>query len=214
MEQVHRLFSHITMNWRGRPLTSHEVIIESIAAATTRTGLTVHAELDPGTYPTGIRISKAEANALPLNRHPRHGDWNYTLRPEPPAPLPQPPPPGPGTTPWAHPELTGLTPHARNHLLATIHHHAGDPDRPRQLNLAEETLITILSLRHHPLPATLAQLFAVTPGTIIKAQNRTWPLLLQAGHPTEPAGPRLKTLTDLTAHAQAHGITLTPKTAC
>ena len=99
----HRLFSHITMNWRGRPLTSHEVIVQSIAATTTRTGLTVRAELDPGTYPTGIRISKAEVRALPLHRHPWHGDWNYTLRPEPPAPNPPPPPPGPGTTPWPTP---------------------------------------------------------------------------------------------------------------
>ncbi|MDX3589080.1 ISAzo13-like element transposase-related protein, partial [Streptomyces europaeiscabiei] len=49
----HRLFSHITMNWRGRPLTSHEVIVESIAATTTKTGLTVHAELDTNAYPTG-----------------------------------------------------------------------------------------------------------------------------------------------------------------
>ncbi len=49
----HRLFSAITMNWRGRPLTSHEVIVNSIAATTTRTGLTVRAELDPGSYPTG-----------------------------------------------------------------------------------------------------------------------------------------------------------------
>ncbi len=53
----HRLFSHITMNWRGRPLTSHEVVVQTIAATTTRTGLTVHAELDPGSYPTGTQIS-------------------------------------------------------------------------------------------------------------------------------------------------------------
>ena len=55
----HRLFSHITMNWRGRPLTSHQVIVESIAATTTGTGLTVHAELDPGSYPAGQRRSAA-----------------------------------------------------------------------------------------------------------------------------------------------------------
>ncbi|TVZ07369.1 ISAzo13 family transposase [Trebonia kvetii] len=62
----HRLFSCITMNWRGRPLTSHEVVVESIAATTTRTGLTVHAELDPGSYPTGVKVSDAEMDALPL----------------------------------------------------------------------------------------------------------------------------------------------------
>jgi len=78
----HRLFSHITMNWRGRPLTSHEVIVQTIAATTTRTGLRVHAELDASTYDTGVKVSDAQMEALPLTRHNWHGDWNYTLRPE------------------------------------------------------------------------------------------------------------------------------------
>ncbi len=78
----HRLFSHITMNWRGRPLTSHEVIVESIAATTTKTGLTVHAELDTNPYPTGIQVSDDEIAALPITRHRFHGDWNYTLHPQ------------------------------------------------------------------------------------------------------------------------------------
>ena len=70
------------MNWRGRPLTSHEVIVNSIAATTTRTGLTVHAELDTGTYPTGVQVSDDEMAALPITRHRFHGDWNYTLHPQ------------------------------------------------------------------------------------------------------------------------------------
>jgi hypothetical protein len=82
----HRLFSHISMNWRGRPLTSHEVIVNAIAATTTRTGLTVHAELDPGAYPKGTKIPDREIKALEttgvLTRHAWHGEWNYTLRPE------------------------------------------------------------------------------------------------------------------------------------
>ncbi|MEU1949783.1 ISAzo13 family transposase, partial [Streptomyces sp. NPDC020125] len=78
----HRLFSHITMNWRGRPLTSHEVIVESIAATTTKAGLTVHAELDTNPYPTGIQVSDDEIDALPITRHRFHGDWNYTLHPQ------------------------------------------------------------------------------------------------------------------------------------
>ena len=82
----HRLFSRITMNWRGRPLASHEVIVNSIAATTTRTGLTVHAELDDGAYPAGIKVSDAEMGALPLLRHYWHGEWNYTLFPAPPRP--------------------------------------------------------------------------------------------------------------------------------
>ena len=78
----HRLFSHITMNWRGRPLTSHEVIVQTIAAAMTRTGLRVRAELDTGAYGTGVKVSDQQMDALPLTRHDWHGDWNYTLRPE------------------------------------------------------------------------------------------------------------------------------------
>src|SRR5690349_8812698 len=77
----HRLFSHIAMNWRGRPLTSHEVVVQSIAATTTRTGLTVSAALDTGAYPTGIKINDAPMDALPLGRHGLHADWNYTLHP-------------------------------------------------------------------------------------------------------------------------------------
>jgi hypothetical protein len=99
----HRLFSVITMNWRGRPLTSHQVIVNTIAT-TTRTGLTMHGELDPGTYPARVKISNAQMEALPLARHDWHGDWNYTLHPAPAAmpsasaPRRRPPPPGPART--------------------------------------------------------------------------------------------------------------------
>src|ERR1700722_451372 len=94
----HRLFSHITMNWRGRPLTSHEVIVNTIAATTTRTGLTVRAELDPGTYDTGVKVSDEQLAGLPLDRHDWHGDWNYTFRPESPRP-PRAPRPAPARAP-------------------------------------------------------------------------------------------------------------------
>jgi hypothetical protein len=77
----HRLFSHITMNWRGRPLTSHEVVVQTIAATRTSRGLRVGAMLDPGDYPTGVAISKERFAALPLERHTVHGAWNYTLHP-------------------------------------------------------------------------------------------------------------------------------------
>lgn len=84
----HRLFSHISMNWRGRPLISHEVVVQTIAATTTRTGLTVHAELDTGEYPTGIKVPDETMDALTesgaLTRHEWHPDWNYTLKPAPP----------------------------------------------------------------------------------------------------------------------------------
>jgi hypothetical protein len=77
----HRLFSHITLNWRGRPLTSHEVVVQTIAATRTSRGLRVEAVLDPGNYPVGVAISKERFAALPLERHTMHGAWNYTLHP-------------------------------------------------------------------------------------------------------------------------------------
>jgi hypothetical protein len=77
----HRLFSHITLNWRGRPLTSHEVVVQTIAATRTSGGLHVDAALDSGDYPTGVAISKERMAALPLERHATHGAWNYTLHP-------------------------------------------------------------------------------------------------------------------------------------
>jgi len=81
----HRLFSHISMNWRGRPLTSHEVIVQTIAATTTRAGLSVHAELDTSTYRTGLTIPDSTMKALSesgtLTRHEWRPDWNYSLKP-------------------------------------------------------------------------------------------------------------------------------------
>lgn len=77
----HRLFAHISMNWRGRPLTSHEVIVELIGATTTQTGLQVHAEKDAGTYPSAVKVSTAELAAVPIQEHKFHGDWNYSVRP-------------------------------------------------------------------------------------------------------------------------------------
>jgi hypothetical protein len=75
----HRLFSQITRNWRGRPLTSHETIINLIGATTTTTGLTVTAQLDTAAYPTGVKVSDRQMKNLPITRDPRHGEWNYTI---------------------------------------------------------------------------------------------------------------------------------------
>jgi hypothetical protein len=77
----HRLFSYITLNWRGRPLTSHEVVVKTIAATRSNGGLRVEATLDTGDYPTGIAVSKERLQALPLERHATHGTWNYSLYP-------------------------------------------------------------------------------------------------------------------------------------
>jgi hypothetical protein len=78
----HRMFCHITQNWRGRPLVSHEVIINLIANTTTRTGLKIRAELDRGDYPTGIKITDVELKSLNLKLGKFHGEWNYTLFPK------------------------------------------------------------------------------------------------------------------------------------
>jgi transposase len=77
----HRMFCHITQNWRGHPLVSHEVIVSLIGRTTTSKGLKVHAELDPATYDTGRKVSQEEFADLNLTRHPFHGEWNYALTP-------------------------------------------------------------------------------------------------------------------------------------
>ena len=77
----HRLFSFISQNWRGKPLISHEVIINLIAATTSRTGLTVKSDLDFNNYPPGIRVSDQQMAELRLKRDAFHGDWNYSLLP-------------------------------------------------------------------------------------------------------------------------------------
>jgi hypothetical protein len=79
----HRMFSHITQNWRGRPLVSHEVIINLIASTKTRAGLRIRAELDTHKYPTGIKVTDAQLSTLNLKQMEFHGDWNYALLPRP-----------------------------------------------------------------------------------------------------------------------------------
>ncbi|MGH3520010.1 MAG: ISAzo13 family transposase, partial [Haloechinothrix sp.] len=96
----HRLFSAITMNWRGRPLQTHETIVETIAATTNKNGLTVQAMLDTNTYEKGIKITDKQMRAFEarhLQRHQFHGDWNYCVhgssarQTEPDATHPEPP---------------------------------------------------------------------------------------------------------------------------
>ena len=77
----HRLFSFITQNWRGKPLVSHEVIVQLIAATRTATGLQVRCELDTNTYPQGVKVPDQEMAQLNLTRDEFHGEWNYTLAP-------------------------------------------------------------------------------------------------------------------------------------
>src|SRR3974390_3335196 len=77
----HRMFCHITQNWRGRPLVSHEVIVQLIAKTATRQGLTIRAELDTRNYPVGSKITDDELARVKLKPHEFHGDWNYAITP-------------------------------------------------------------------------------------------------------------------------------------
>ena len=240
----HRLFSAITMNWRGRPLASHEVVVNTIAATTTRTGLSVHAELDPGTYPAGVKISKAQMDALPLACHDWHGEWNYTLHPQaatapaaPPAPTPRRPVrPRPDLAWLAHPAITGMPGPALDALTAALTGPAAAlreaaldrrrGGRPRQIapgtgprprhTLAGKLTAAILHDRHGLPQKAIAVLFQTTPEVISRHIGDIRRLLHQAGHTIQPGPAKLDTLDDLYRHATAHGIT-TPaeiKTAC
>jgi Rhodopirellula transposase DDE domain len=81
----HRLFSYISINWRAKPLTSYQVVIDLIAATTTNTGLKVYARLDPNTYQTKLKVTDAEIEAVNLTRDAFHPEWNYTIHPNIPA---------------------------------------------------------------------------------------------------------------------------------
>ena len=94
------------MNWRGRPLASHEVVLNTIAATTTTTGLKVEAVLDTGSYPTGIAVSREQLAALPITAHSLHGWWNYTVTPV----ASWPPRPAPMTEPKPGPRLWRCSP--------------------------------------------------------------------------------------------------------
>jgi hypothetical protein len=78
----HRLFAFITMNWRGKPLVSHQVIVQLIGSTTTETGLAVCCELDANLYPKGIKVSDEEMQAINITRDEFHGEWNYTIFPK------------------------------------------------------------------------------------------------------------------------------------
>lgn len=197
------------MNWRGGPLTGHEFMLQTIAATTSRTGLTVHAELDSGQYPTGIRISDEAIASLPMTRHRFHGDWNYTFHPT----DHRSPPDLPGQRersaddPYSltphdlrHPELTGMShkqlsdltrtliPELEEHREQLRYAARGGPrrvgpgtGRKPVLSPADQILVTILYLRKHALQELLGQLFNTTAMTISRAVKDVRPLLEASG---------------------------------
>jgi len=77
----HRMFCHITQNWRGQPLVSHEVVVQLIGATTTEKGLRIQAEIDPKSYPLKKKISAQQLADIQITRHDFHGEWNYSIRP-------------------------------------------------------------------------------------------------------------------------------------
>jgi hypothetical protein len=232
----HRLFSAITMNWRGRPLASHQIIVDSIAAATTRTGLRVHAELDTGAYPAGAKVTKAELDALPLARHPWHGEWNYTLLPAPPAPPAAPRPrPAPDLAWLACPAITGLPGPALDALTAALAGPAAalrDAARDRRRGyrsrrghgaggrtrhtLPGKLAAAILHHRHGLPQTAIAALYQTSPADISRHIGDIRRLLAQTGNTIQPATSKLATLEALYRHAAAHGIHVPDKikTAC
>jgi len=78
----HRMFCHISQNWRGKPLVSHEVVIELIGSTTTKKGLKIKATLDKGDYPTGVKVSDDQMAQLSIERADYHGEWNYFIKPK------------------------------------------------------------------------------------------------------------------------------------
>lgn len=196
----HRLFSHITMNWRGRPLTNHQVVVNSIAATRTRTGLRVHAELDTNSYPTGISISREHLRALPITTHPQRGTWNYTIAPA-----------GPGEViaagdrdtcratalaMLADPKVTGMTCSDLQALCTELapaqaavaeqrkylqrggprRQERGDHGRPL-LTSADKVLITAVYIRRVCSQKVMAELLGINPNTISQTIKETRALI-------------------------------------
>jgi hypothetical protein len=200
--------------------------VNSIAATTTRTGLTVRAELDTALYETGVRISDGQLNTLPLSRHDWHGDWNYTLHPQEHRrdgvlPIPPQNEAGPGRDWLTHPALTGI-PHKQWDSLVTelaaaraaqreadLHQRRGGDQqktpaaglytgRRPGLTLVDRLLATILYQRFKLPQVVIAPLFTVTPVTLNRSISQTRRLLHDIGHAIEPAETQLATLDDLT----------------
>jgi hypothetical protein len=232
----HRLFSQITLGWRGRPLTSYDVIINTISAVTTSTGLTVTAVLDDSPCPTGTQISDKQMKDIEdrrLIRHEFHGEWNYALLPVPrPAPEPEPAPVPArraGQDTLNHPALTGLDPADLTALAAALEipfrarreqrrylrqgrarqrAEGASGGSNRKLDLTDHVLA--LRLRQHlNLPGHLTgALLSADKTTISHATTLTATLL--AAQPQPPAAQPpcipLRTLGDLRDYAASHGI--------
>ena len=206
------------MNWRGRPLTGHEVVVNTIGATRTRTGLRVEAELDRGAYPTGVAVSKAHLAALPIQPHATHGAWNYTISSAAGPPRPQAGTSGPPAAArraailriLAHPRLTGMP---RQELDALAHRLApaqaaareqrcyqqrGGPRRQTLgahgrpiLSDRGRLLVAVVYLLQVCSQQVLADLLGVTQPVIGPAVKETRRLLAEQQHTITPTALRL-----------------------
>lgn len=219
----HRLFSAITMNWRGRPLNSHEVVLQSIAATTTATGLTVHAELDERSYPIGVTVNDQEMDTVPVVGHGFHGEWNYAIHP--PMSDSQAEPVLWDREVLADPALTGISrtdldtlvaalaaPHraaraaASDDRLGADRRRAPGGGRRPKLTLADQVTVALLHQRLALPPPVLARLFGVGKDTVRHTIDQTRRLLDQHGYVPVPVVAHLSTMAGLVHWAVGQGI--------
>ncbi|WP_442817387.1 ISAzo13 family transposase [Streptomyces sp. NBC_01216] len=207
----HRLFSFISLNWRARPLTSYETVLNLISATTTRTGLTVTARLDTGSYPTGIEISEQHAAALTIRPYDFHGEWNYTIPPQPGIPDVPLHPPGPRSHPRTahtfgaalatHPLLTGIERHDLDDLTTGVRDRLDalpPKERPRHRKMTTENIIWAAVLDQRGLSRSLiSYLFRVGENQMRCLIRQVRPHLEDLGHHSEPIPARLIDPSDL-----------------
>ena len=232
----HRLFCHISLAWRARPLTSYDVIISTIGAVTTTAGLTATAVLDHNAYPAGQAPGKEEMRDIEdrcLTRHDYQGQWNYTLlavpRPAQPPASPPPPParPGPDLHALASPQLTGIPRDQLAELAAaiTVPINAAREERlyrerGRPRRLPGHGNLSVLTPRARLLAATcryrlgmkgrdIAALFAIHDSAISRATREVAAILGTTTPPLAPGPEQLRTIEDLIRHAASHGIKIT-----
>jgi transposase len=223
----HRLFSQITMNWRGRPLSSHEVMVATIASTRTRTGLRVEAELDSGSYPVGLAVTREQFRSLPVRAHAQHGEWNYTITPT-----------GPTGPPLASNDradariralalltdqrLTGMSSDELARLAdllapdqaaqAAQRRHEQRGGRRRRapgagsrglLTDADRIVVTVVYLRQVCSQNVLSDLLGINPNSIGQAIAETRQLLTEHSRTITPATLRFTTADQLTRFASA-----------
>src|SRR3984957_16554102 len=208
----HRLFCQITLAWRGRPLTGYDVIIDTIGAVTTTTGLACAAVLHENAYPTGLEVSDQQMRAIEdrhLTRHDWHGEWNYTLLAAP-RPAPPPPQPPPARRPrllsgddLARPALTGASPQAVAALAAALagrldarieHDHrvrraprtrAPTPPPPRRFGPADYLHAALLK-RHLGVPSHVTAAILGTDDSAVRRMTRITADILAAARTSLP----------------------------